>query len=88
MADYWHNFWTALTLGGGYNSVVVMAGLAALGAAAGPIGALMILKRRPLLADAIAHAKFHIDPKIVEKVLTENLEGCRHIFGPKMGSKG
>ena len=54
--DYWQNFWTALTLNGGYNSVVVMAGLAALGAAAGPIGALMILKRRPLLADAVAHA--------------------------------
>jgi manganese/zinc/iron transport system permease protein len=54
--DYWQNFWTALTLNGGYNSVVVMTGLAALGAAAGPIGALMILKRRPLLADAVAHA--------------------------------
>jgi manganese/zinc/iron transport system permease protein len=56
MMDYWQSLWTALTLGGGYNSVVVMAGLAALGAAAGPIGALMILKRRPLLADAVAHA--------------------------------
>lgn len=56
MADYWQSFWTALTLNGGYNSVVVMAGLAALGAAAGPVGALMILKRRPLLADAVAHA--------------------------------
>ena len=32
MTDYWQNFWTALTLNGGYNSVVVMTGLAALGA--------------------------------------------------------
>ena len=56
MTDYWHSFWTALTLGGGYNSIVVMAGLTVLGAAAGPIGTLMILKRRPLLADAVAHA--------------------------------
>lgn len=49
-------FFAALTLGGGYNAVVVMTGLAALGAAAGPVGAFMILKRRPLLADAVAHA--------------------------------
>lgn len=49
-------FLSALTLQGGYNAVVVMAGLAALGAAAGPVGAFMILKRRPLLADAVAHA--------------------------------
>jgi len=48
--------WSALTLSGGYNAVVVMGGLAALGAAAGPVGAFMILKRRPLLADAVAHA--------------------------------
>jgi len=50
------DFWDALTLSGGYNAVVVMVGLAALGAAAGPVGAFMILKRRPLLADAVAHA--------------------------------
>ncbi len=50
------SFWTALTLGGGYNAVVVMTGLGALGAAAGPVGAFMILKQRPLLADAVAHA--------------------------------
>lgn len=50
------DFLTALALGGGYNAQVVMLGLAALGAAAGPVGAFMILKRRPLLADAVAHA--------------------------------
>ncbi len=50
------DIWAALTLGAGYNAVVVMLGLAALGAAAGPVGAFMILKRRPLLADAVAHA--------------------------------
>ncbi|MGZ0187894.1 MAG: metal ABC transporter permease [Alphaproteobacteria bacterium] len=50
------DFWAALTLSGGYNAAVVMLGLGALGAAAGPVGAFMILKRRPLLADAVAHA--------------------------------
>lgn len=49
-------FWQALTLNGGHNANVVMCGLAALGAASGPVGAFMILKRRPLLADAVAHA--------------------------------
>lgn len=56
MIESWQGFCAAMTLQGGYNSVVVMMGLAALGAACGPIGALMILKRRPLLADAVAHA--------------------------------
>lgn len=49
-------FWATLTFAGGYNANVVMAGLAALGAAAGPVGVFMILKGRPLLADAVAHA--------------------------------
>ena len=46
----------ALLLEGGYNSIIVMIGLGLLGAAAGPIGTFMILKGRPLLADAVAHA--------------------------------
>ena len=50
------SFIGALLLEGGYNSVLVMVGLGLLGAAAGPVGTFMIIKGRPLLADAVAHA--------------------------------
>jgi manganese/zinc/iron transport system permease protein len=40
----------------GYNTVVVMLGAAALGAAAGAVGVFAMLRRRALVADALAHA--------------------------------
>ncbi|MCU0689648.1 MAG: metal ABC transporter permease [Phycisphaerales bacterium] len=39
-----------------YNTLVVLGGVALLGAAAGPIGALAVLRRRALVGDALAHA--------------------------------
>jgi len=45
-----------LLLQGGYNTVVVMLGAAALGAAAGAVGVFAMLRRRALVADALAHA--------------------------------
>jgi manganese/zinc/iron transport system permease protein len=39
-----------------YNTVVVAAGLAAVGFAAGVVGSLGLLRKRPLVADAAAHA--------------------------------
>lgn len=39
-----------------YNTMVVLGGVALLGAAAGPIGALAVLRRRALVGDALAHA--------------------------------
>jgi len=45
-----------LTLRAGYNTAVVMAGAAALGFAAGIVGVFAMLRRRALVADALAHA--------------------------------
>ena len=45
-----------LLLQSGYNTVVVMLGAAALGAAAGTVGVFAMLRRRALVADALAHA--------------------------------
>jgi manganese/zinc/iron transport system permease protein len=45
-----------LTLRAGYNTSVVMAGAAALGFAAGAVGVFAMLRRRALVADALAHA--------------------------------
>ncbi len=45
-----------LLLQAGYNTVVVMLGAAALGAATGTVGVFAMLRRRALVADAIAHA--------------------------------
>ena len=39
-------------------------------------------------SDVTAHANFNVDPKQTKKVLTENLEGACHDFGPKMGPEG
>lgn len=39
-----------------YNTVVVLAGVAAVGFAAGVVGALALLRKRPLVGDAAAHA--------------------------------
>ncbi len=52
----WTAFAPVLLLGGGYNTTVVMLGAAALGAAAGAVGVFAMLRRRALVADAIAHA--------------------------------
>lgn len=46
----------ALLLGGGYNTSIVIAGSAALGAAGGAVGVFAMLRGRALVADAIAHA--------------------------------
>jgi manganese/zinc/iron transport system permease protein len=46
----------ALLLNAGYNTVVVMLGAALLGAGAGAIGVFVLLRRRALASDAIAHA--------------------------------
>ncbi len=45
-----------LLLQAGYNTVVVMLGAAALGAATGVVGVFAMLRRRALVADAVAHA--------------------------------
>lgn len=45
-----------LLLQAGYNTVVVMLGAAALGAATGIVGVFAMLRRRALVADAVAHA--------------------------------
>ncbi len=49
-------FFRILALQGGYNTVVVMLGAAALGLAAGGIGVFAMLRRRALVSDAVAHA--------------------------------
>ena len=45
-----------LLLQSGYNTTVVMLGAAALGCAAGMVGVFAMLRRRALVADAVAHA--------------------------------
>lgn len=45
-----------LTLQSGHNAVVVLLGVAALGAAAGLVGAFALLRKRALMGDALAHA--------------------------------
>ncbi len=50
------DFLAVLLLDAGYNTVVVMLGAAALGAAAGSVGVFAMLRRRALVADALAHA--------------------------------
>lgn len=47
---------SVLTFQAGYNTSVVMAGAAALGFAAGTVGVFAMLRRRALVADALAHA--------------------------------
>lgn len=50
------DFFSVLLLQAGYNTVVVMLGAAALGIAAGTVGVFAMLRRRALVADAVAHA--------------------------------
>lgn len=45
-----------MTLQAGYNSAVVVLGVAALGLACGPIGVFMLLRRRALVSDALSHS--------------------------------
>ncbi len=47
---------SVLLLQAGYNTTVVMLGAAALGIAAGSVGVFAMLRRRALVADAVAHA--------------------------------
>lgn len=47
---------SALTLQAGYNAALVSIGAALLGAAAGGVGAFLMLRRRSLMSDAMAHA--------------------------------
>ncbi|MFD2252234.1 manganese/zinc/iron transport system permease protein [Pseudochelatococcus lubricantis] len=49
-------FVAALFLQAGYNTALVTAGAAVLGASAGAIGAFMLLRKRSLVSDAISHA--------------------------------
>jgi manganese/zinc/iron transport system permease protein len=51
-----HPLVSVLLLQAGYNTVVVMLGAAALGAATGIVGVFAMLRRRALVADAVAHA--------------------------------
>lgn len=48
--------WRTLTLQGGYNAAVVVAGTSLLGLAGGLVGAFAMLRRRTLMGDALAHA--------------------------------
>ncbi len=52
----WGTLAAILLLRGGWNTVVVMAGAAALGLACGAVGVFTMLRRRALIADAVAHA--------------------------------
>lgn len=49
-------FLAALVLGAGYNTALVSVGAAVLGAAAGMVGAFVLLRKRSLVSDAISHA--------------------------------
>ncbi len=51
-----HPLLKVLLLQAGYNTIVVMLGAAALGAATGVVGVFALLRRRALVADAVAHA--------------------------------
>jgi manganese/zinc/iron transport system permease protein len=51
-----HPLLAVLLLQAGYNTVVVILGAAALGAATGIVGVFAMLRRRALVADAVAHA--------------------------------
>lgn len=46
----------SLTLQAGYNATIVTLGAAAIGAAAGAVGAFLLLRKRALISDAISHA--------------------------------
>lgn len=48
--------WDALTLQAGYNATLVAVGAALLGIAAGATGSFMVLRKRALVSDAMAHA--------------------------------
>ena len=52
----WAQIWQALCLQAGYNAALVSFGAALLGGAAGASGAFLILRRRALMSDAMAHA--------------------------------
>ena len=52
----WRTLASILLLEGGWNTVVVMLGAAALGLACGAVGVFTMLRRRALIADAVAHA--------------------------------
>lgn len=49
-------FLAALTLSAGYNTAVVAIGAGFLGAAAGAVGAFVLLRKRSLVSDAVGHA--------------------------------
>ncbi len=49
-------FFAALTLSAGYNTALVCAGAALLGAASGAIGVFVLLRKRTLISDAVSHA--------------------------------
>jgi len=56
-AAFWTDLAAVLLLrDAGYNTMVVMLGAAALGGAAGAVGVFAMLRRRALVADAVAHA--------------------------------
>jgi manganese/zinc/iron transport system permease protein len=56
LLDSWAELAAVLALQAGYNTTVVMLGAAALGAASGSVGVFAMLRRRALVADAVAHA--------------------------------
>lgn len=56
MSGFLSAVFKALTFSAGYNTAVVAIGAALLGIAAGAIGAYVLLRKRALISDAIAHA--------------------------------
>ena len=56
MTNLWPEIWAALTLGAGPNAALVSCGAAALGFVAGVVGCFLILRKRALMSDALAHA--------------------------------
>jgi manganese/zinc/iron transport system permease protein len=49
-------FWSALFFSAGYNAALVAIGATMLGAAAGAVGSYLVLRKRSLVSDAMAHA--------------------------------
>lgn len=50
------SFWSVLLLQGGYNSTLVTVGTCLLGVASGTIGTFLVLRKRALMGDALAHS--------------------------------
>lgn len=51
----WAEAWRLLTMRGGYNSTIVILATTLLGVASGVVGSIVLLRRRSMMSDALAH---------------------------------